>query len=580
MKNNIRITRRNFIKKTAILSGTAALSPVFMGLGKTPEKQNILFIAMDDQNDWIKSFGGHPQAITPNIDKLAARGISFTNAHCAVPICGPSRAALFTGRQPWYTGIYTNDNESLNVVGRQFRTLPQHLRAEGYNTYGAGKVFHGNIATYPEDLFTEYGPGYNQFQPLTSKESSYSDAEFNSPVDKALLTHVVDRGPGKLKATFPLNKMPRERRLGSRKIESFDWGPLPVEDSEMDDYKTADWAINKLTQPQDKPFFLAAGFYRPHMPFFIPQKYYDMYPPDKIQLPVIQENDLDDIPLVARDFALKAYSAGTHKNVMDHDQWREAVACYLACITFVDDQVGRIIQALDESPYRDNTTIVLWGDNGWHLGEKEHWGKFTGWEESTRVPLVIVPPAGRSGEFAVGNECRQPVSLIDLYPTMMAINNISSPAELDGKSLLPVLTDPQMDYSDYAITTFGRANHTIRTEKWRYTRYYDGSEELYDLSQDANEYRNLAGLDNFDALKQELGKRMPAYENVDYFIRMGFWKAVIYKDRKNTELFYFEDNHAVPEEINVYDGNREVVDKMLDYIKRYSISEKYISIPE
>ena len=576
----MKITRRSFIKHTAILSGTAVLPPALFAFNKTPEKQNILFIAMDDQNDWIKSFGGHPQAKTPNIDKLAARGIRFTNAHCAVPICGPSRAALFTGRQPWHTGIYTNDKESLNVVGRQFRTMPQQLRAEGYNTFGAGKVLHGNINSYPDDLFTEFGPGYNQFQPLTSKEASYTDEEFNSSIDKAYLTHVVDRGPGKLKATFPLNKMPRERRLGSRKIESFDWGPLPVADEEMDDYKTADWVIDKLNQPHEKPFFLAAGFYRPHIPLYIPQRYYDMYPPDKIQLPDVQENDLADIPVVGRDFALKAYSAGSHKNVTDHGQWREAVACYLACITFVDDQVGRLIDALDESPYRDNTTIVLWGDNGWHLGEKDHWGKFTGWEESTRVPLIIVPPKNKSEEFAVGTECRQPVSLIDLYPTMMTINSMPVSGDLDGKSLLPLLSSPQKKIRDHVISTFGRGNHSIRSEKWCYTHYYDGSEELYDLSKDPNEYNNLAGIEEFDPIKQELKNKIPAYGNIDYFVSMGFWKAVIYKNRQNTELYYFEDNRAVPEEENVYQNHPEIVEKMLKYISDNSIPGKFLSIPE
>ncbi len=544
------------------------------------EKQNILFIAIDDQNDWIGCFGGHPQVKTPNIDRLAENGIRFTNAHCAVPICGPSRAALFTGRQPWHTGVYVNDNESLEVVGRKFTTLPQQLRAAGYNTFGAGKVFHGSMQRYPPDIFTEYGPGYNQFQPLSSKEARYTDDEYNSPVDKKYLTHVVDRGPGKLKAVFPLNQMPRERRLGSRKIESFDWGPLPVEDEEMDDYKTADWVIEKLSVKHDRPFFLAAGFYRPHIPLYIPQKYYDMYPPDKVHLPGFLEDDLKDIPPVGKDFALIAYSAGSHKNVIDHDQWREAVTCYLACITFVDQQVGRIVKALEESPYRDNTTVVLWGDNGWHLGEKEHWGKFTGWEESTRIPLIIVPPKKRANEFASGAECTRPVSLIDLFPTMIELNNIPLMDRLDGKSLIPLLVDPAQNYSAYAISTFGRGNHSIRTEKWRYTRYYDGSEELYDLDQDPGEYINLAQMDRHEKLKLELKTRMPDHDEVAYFVNMGYWKAVIYKDRSKSELFDFRDNQAVPEEKNVYHEHPEIMEKMLTFIKENNISEKYLSIPE
>jgi arylsulfatase A-like enzyme len=571
---------RNIKKTVLIIVIGLILSLLFISCGKSPEKQNILFIAMDDQNDWIQCFGGHPQVKTPNIDKLAARGVRFTNAHCAVPICGPSRAALFTGRQPWNTGIYTNDKESLRAVGRQFKTLPQALIENGYNTFGAGKVFHGPINQYPEGLFTEHGPRYNQFQPLTFEEANYTDDEFNSTVDKVTLTHTVDRGPGQLQAVFPLNKMPRERRLGSKKIESFDWGPLPVGDSEMADYQTADWAIERLNRKHDKPFFLAAGFYRPHIPLYIPQKYYDMYPPDKIQLPEILENDLADMSEVARDFALKAYSAGSHKNVLDHNQWREAVACYLACVTFVDAQVGRIIEALDNSPYRDNTTIVLWGDNGWHLGEKEHWGKFAGWEESTRIPLVIVPPGSRSNDFANDKECRQPVSLIDLYPTMIAINNLTIPDNLDGKSLVPFLQNPDRKYRDHVISTFGRGNHSVRSEQWRYTRYYDGSEELYNSKEDPNEFNNLAGLEQFENKKLELQKKLPAHDNIDHFISMGNWKAVIHKIREESELYNFKDNQAVPEEKNVYADNPEIIDKMLTYIASNKITGKYLSIPE
>ena len=576
----MKITRRKFIIKIAILSGTVLLCQALISCVDRPEKQNILFIAMDDQNDWIQCFGGHPQVKTPNIDKLAAMGTRFANAHCAVPICGPSRASLFTGTQPWNTGIYTNSVAELKAVGTRFITLPQELIENGYNTYGAGKVFHGPIDRYPEGIFTEHGPKYNQFQPLTFEEARYTDEEFNSGVDKVYLTHTVDRGPGQLQAVFPLNKMPRERRLGSTKIESFDWGPLPVSDAEMADYQTADWAIDKLNKKHDKPFFLAAGFYRPHIPLYIPQKYYDMYPPDEIQLPEFLENDLDDISGVGQDFALKAYSAGSHKNVMDHNQWREAVACYLACVTFVDEQVGRIIKALDESAYRDNTTIVLWGDNGWHLGEKEHWGKFSGWEESTRIPLIIVTPNNRKSQFIQGAECTQPVSLIDLYPTMLAINGIQVRPELDGKNLVPLLQDPGQKYQDYVISTFGRGNHSIRTEQWRYTRYYDGSEELYKSLEDPNEFENLAGINRFEMIKLELQNKLPVHESIDYFVSMGYWKAVIHKERQNSELYNFEDNRAVPEEKNMYADNPEIIDKMLAYIAKNKITKKYLSIPE
>jgi arylsulfatase A-like enzyme len=470
--------------------------------------------------------------------------------------------------------------EELKAVGRQFKTLPQELIENGYNTFGAGKVFHGPIDRYPEGMFTEHGPRYNQFQPLTFEEARYTDKEFNSGIDKVYLTHKVDRGPGNLQVTFPLNKMPRERRLGSRKIESFDWGPLPVSDEEMSDYQTADWVINKLKLNHDKTFFLAAGFYRPHIPLYIPQKYYDMYTVDEVLLPEYLENDLADMSAVGKDFALKAYSAGSHKNVIEHDQWKEAVACYLACVTFVDAQVGRIIEALDKSPYRDNTTIVLWGDNGWHLGEKEHWGKFAGWEESTKIPLILVPPQKIRGDYQKDVECNQPVSLIDLYPTIMEINNIPVRNNLDGKSLLPIMMDPDQKVQDHIISTFGRGNHSIRTENWRYIRYYDGSEELYNLKKDPNEFQNLVGNNKYSKIKNDLKEKMPNENNIDYYVNMGVWKAIIHKDREKSIVYNFQDNRAVPEEKNVLKKHPEIMEKMLTYISSNKITKKYISISE
>ena len=570
-------SKPNFLKTTTFLI-IVMLSSFALGCSAKPATQNVLFIAIDDLNDWIGCLGGHPQARTPNIDRLAKRGTIFTNAHCAVPICGPSRATVFTGKQPWNTGIFTNENEALKKIGRDFQTLPQSLSNAGYNTYGAGKLLHGNMRLYPENLFTEFGPSFQKWRPFTTEETLYTDEEFNSSVDRSLLTHKVDRGPDKLNVTFPLNNLPRERRLGHRRIDSFDWGGLPVEDSEMGDYETAEWAIQKLKRKQEKPFFLGVGIYRPHIPLFVPGKYYDMFPPDEVQLPKILENDLDDLSHVGKDFALKAFTAGSHKNVVEHDQWREAVSCYLACIAFVDAQIGRVLDALEHSAYRDNTTIVLWSDHGWHLGEKEHWGKFTGWEESTRIPLIIVPAKENRSHYVIGTECNKPVSLIDLYPTILELLNLPEENNLDGQSLTPFLKNPEAEISSHAISTFGRGNHSVRTEKWRYIRYYDGSEELYDVKRDPDEFYNLAGDHQFDEIKQELVKKLPAYDDVQYFVSMGYWKAIICRDRDKTELFNFNDNKALPEEKNVAAEHPEIIKAMFQYIQKNQIRKKYVSI--
>jgi len=571
------LSRRNFIKKSSLLFAMVSTMP-WIACDTKYTKQNILFIVIDDLNDWIGCLNGHSQSITPNIDRLAKQGILFTNAHCPAPVCGPSRAAIFTGRQPWNTSVFTNsDKDALRKIGREFPTLMQSLKKIGYNTFGAGKLLHGNIDMYPkEELFTEYGPRYNKWQPFNNEEIKYTDEEFSSATDKSLLFHKVDR----LNVKLPLNKMPRERNIGSRNIDSFDWGALPVSDSEMSDYNSAKWAIQMIKQKHDNPFFLGVGFYRPHIPLYVPQKYYNLFNSNKVELPKVLENDLDDLPLVARDIALKEYTAGTHKNVIKHNQWQEAVTCYLACVAFVDAQIGRILDALEKSQYRDNTIIVLWSDNGWHLGEKKHWGKFTGWEESTHVPLIIVPAKNSSKDYAIGHKCDKPVSLLDLYPTILDLLHLPKESYLDGKSLVPLLKNPQANFANHVITTFGRGNHTICTEKWRYVHYYDGSEELYDIKKDPNEFYNLAYNPKYNKIKQELKSKLPKYDDVNYFVSMKYWKAVIYKNRNKTELFNFKDNKAVPEENNVAAKYPEIIDTMLQYIHENGIKEKYVSIPD
>lgn len=377
-----------------------------------------------------------------------------------------------------------------------------------------------------------------------------------------------------------MNNMPRERRLGNKEIDSFDWGAFDVDDAEMGDYITAQWGIEKLKQDHDKPFFLGVGIYRPHIPLFVPQKYYDLFPPDKVILPPVLADDLDDLPQVAKDLALKAYSGASHQNVIDHGQWKEAVAHYLACIAFADAQVWRVLDALNKSPYRDNTSIVLLSDHGFHLGEKEHWGKFAGWKESTRVPLIIVPSKNRSKEFALNSKCNSPVSLVDLYPTVLELLNLDQTHALDGKSLVPLLKDPKAESSGFSISTFGRGNHSINTNNWNYIHYYDGNEELYDLNNDPNEYNNLASKIKFEAVLNTFRQKLPAYSDVAHFISMDYWKAVVYNNPAKNELFNFQDNKALSEDKNVAAEHPEVIESMRRYIKDKKLSGKYISIPE
>ena len=469
-----------------------------------PTRTNILFIAIDDLNDWVGFLGGHPQTRTPNMDRLAARGVIFANAHCAAPLCCPSRAAVFSGKHPFHSGVYNNDDD-IRRIAPKLVLLPQHLRAHGYRTLGTGKLLHQKRP----DLFDEYFTPEQRWSPFEAKQASYTPAELPSK-GTANPRHVVTLGDGRPDVVLPLNRMPSERAPNRAAGESFDWGPIDLPDRAWGDTQIADWAIKQLNTAQARPFFLGVGVYRPHIPLFAPAKYFAPFSPEKIQLPPHLAADLDDLGAAARKIALDPMTAGTHAIVMQHDQWKPAVAAYLACVHFVDAQIGRILDALDASPARDNTVIVLWGDHGWHLGEKQHWGKWTGWERAIRVPLAIVPPARDAKKFAAGQTSRQPASLLDLYPTLLDFCGIPTPVGgLDGQSLLPVLREPSRARGRAVVTTFYGEDFSVRDERWRYVRYADGSEELYDHQADPDEWHNLAGDAAQASVKARLARLIP-----------------------------------------------------------------------
>ncbi|MCI0457614.1 MAG: sulfatase [Gemmataceae bacterium] len=450
------------------------------------QRPNVLFIAIDDLNDWVGFLGGHPQVKTPHMDRLAKRGVVFANAHCAAPLCSPSRAAVFSGKQPFHTGVYGNDDNILTVRPPPI-LLSEYFKAQGYRTYGTGKLLHQNDhARYDESFAAE-----QRWSPFTRKQVEYSPEELpTKATDRP--RHVIEQGPGGQRVVLPLNGLPSDRAPRSPAGESFDWGPVDVADGAMGDAKIVDWAAERLRRRHEQPFLLAVGFYRPHIPLFAPKKYFDLYPADAVTLPDTRKDDLNDLGPTARRLALVPDTAGAHATVIRGNQWKPAVAAYLACVSFVDTQVGRLLDALDRSQYADNTVVVLWSDHGWHLGEKQHWGKWTGWERATRVPLAIVPAKGSRERFRPGAVCRQPVGLIDLYPTLLDLCGLPAKADLDGVSLVPQLRDPTAPTRP-ALTTFGEGNYAVRDGRWRLIRYADGSEELYDHRQDPHEWNNLVG---------------------------------------------------------------------------------------
>ena len=467
---------------------------------------NVLFIAIDDLNDWIGCLGGHPQIKTPNMDRLAKRGVLFANAHCAAPACNPSRAAVFSGRMPYHTGVWSNSSPRLPQHRPDLMLLPTAFRKAGYVTLGTGKLLHSGGAN--RILFDEHFNPEQRWSPFDREQVKYTEDELTSKgTDNP--RHVI-RIPGKDPIVLPLNRMPSDRNPTRNDGESFDWGPFDVPDSAMGDAQITDWAIGHIKDGFDKPFFLGVGFYRPHIPLWVPRSYFEPYPIQHVKLPPIKDDDLDDLSEVAKRWAIEPITAGSHATVVRHKQWQAAVAAYLACISFVDFHVGRLLDALDASPYADNTVIVLWSDHGWHLGEKQHWGKWTGWERSTRVPLIIVPPKNRGGEFAKpGAQCPEPVSLIDLYPTLTELCDVPAPARLDGQSLVPLLCDPARKTARAAVTVFDPGNITLRTDRWRYIRYSDGSEELYDHQVDPNEWNNLAKDPKHTTLIHDFRHRTP-----------------------------------------------------------------------
>jgi len=425
------------------------------------DKPNVLFIAVDDLNDWIGVLSGHPQSVTPHIDRLAARGMLFTRCYCAAPACNPSRAALMTGIRPSTSGVYHN-SQPWRAGLPQAVTLPQHFMAHGYRALGSGKIYHGR---FPDP------PSWNTFFPSKTKQK-------------------------------PSDPLPKKRPLnGIPQTAHFDWGPLDVDDSQMGDVQVADWVIQQLGRKQPGPFFLACGIYRPHLPWYVPRKYFDRFDLDGIQLPATRDDDLQDVPAAGIKMARPDRD---HARVLKHKQWPQAVRGYLASISFADTQVGRVLDALDASRYADNTIIVFWTDHGWHLGEKHHWRKFTLWEEATRTPMVIVAPG-----VAGGSRCGQPVNLLDIYPTLIELCGLPPRAELEGVSLSPLLNDATARWDRPSLTTHGRNNHAVRSVRYRYIRYADGSAELYDHDVDPQEWHNLAGQPELKSVQARLAAWMP-----------------------------------------------------------------------
>jgi len=435
------------------------------------EKPNVLFIVIDDQNDWIGPLGGHPMAKTPNLDALAARGTTFLNAHCQSPLCNPSRTSVMFGLRPTNTGIY-----GLAPAPRQHKdlrdriSLPQYFATHGYRTSATGKIYH---------MGTRAGgdPKRPEFDIIGGAGG------------------IGSKPPAKLIPETPMGNHPQ-----------MDWGvwPLNNDDSQKGDYQVATWAEQQLRDaPKDRPFFISAGFFLPHVPCYATQKWFDLYPDDDSVLPPVLTGDRDDTPRFSWYLHWRLPEPRA-KWLVENKQTRNLVRSYLACTSFVDAQIGRLMKTLQQTGHDKDTIVVIWGDNGFHLGEKTITGKNSLWDRSTRVPLIFAGPGVKGGQ-----RVSQPAELLDIFPTLVDLAALPPRNDLDGLSLVPQLRDATAKRERPAITNHNQGNHGVRSERWRYIRYADGSEELYDMHADPYEWQNLAANPEHAAILAEHRKWLP-----------------------------------------------------------------------
>ena len=450
------------------------------------ERPDVLFIAVDDLNNWVGALAGHPQAKTPNIDALAARGMLFTNAHTPGAACLPARTAILTGVSPFNSGIYSQQGdwrENPRLAG--ISTLPRYFKENGYLTLGGGKLFHAHTYTIE---------GFTGQQDYTAWDAYFPSLERQLPDE-----------------VFPAPGQTEGDAIGNG-ISSghFDFYPTLTTDEAMGDGQVVNWVIQQLEATSTGPRFISAGLYRPHLPWYVPQKYFDMHPVEDIILPDYLESDLDDVPPAYADLIGEEPDLDTSTMAWIKERgtrkWQEAVQGYLASVSFTDTMVGDLIDALDTSGRADNTIIVFWSDHGFHLGEKDTWGKMTLWDETTNVPFIIVAP----GITTPGSRSDEVVSTQSIYSTLVELAGLARPDFVDGTSLVPLLRSPEMSWDDVAITTYGDyGNFTVRDDRYRYIVYSNGDEELYDHETDPREWVNLAEVRRYQRIKQELAARIP-----------------------------------------------------------------------
>lgn len=473
---------KNIKLKHVFLGATSVLSAQCFATQAEDSKPNVLFIMMDDMCDWHNYLGGNKQVITPNLDRLAARGVFFSNAYCGAPLSNPSRCSLLTGIPPYISGIYENtgsgnewqDSPQVNSA----LSMPEQFKNNGYKTILSGKIYH----TKPTNAKLN-----QNWDDRTNMDGGY--------------------GPWPSTTTYP----------NSGKWQNIEEWTGP--DTDFPDVVNSKKIIDFLGQSHDKPFFAAMGFYRPHTPYSAPKRYFDMYDADTLQVPANIPDDLDDIPTYAyNNFIKGGISFHNMLSAGDQSLWKERVKAYMACVTFADDRIGMILDALDASPYADNTIIVMIGDNGFHLGQKKRWGKSALWREASHVPMLVV--GTKNGAIPSGKRCDAVVSLLDVYPTLNEICDFPAitPQTVYGKSLQTLLENPSMEWDVPVVTAYLPGNFAIHSNDWSYIRYTNGTEELYSTT-DEDEFYNLAGDSQYDSVKEYMQQFIYQQEETIIYVK-------------------------------------------------------------
>lgn len=451
-------------------------------LGQNKQKPNILFIAIDDLNDWVSPLEGNKQAITPNMEKFTKNGaVVFKNAVAPAPVCGPSRSAILSGFLPSTTGVYGNGHNMLySGIVQENPTLPEYFSLNGYHTLSNGKIFHKHGT---KNGLTDFGAwAYDEFARGRRYNKDKQKNKFVTASKQGVINGV---------------KKPEYKN----KKAKLSWGPTKDTFEETVDYAVADWAKTQLQRDFDKPFFMSVGFIKPHLPWFVPKEFFDMYDVNEIKDIIVKEDDLKDIK--NSKGKQKFRSSAEYKWIKKHNLGKEATRAYLANVSFVDKCLGIVLDALEKSDKADNTIVVVWSDHGWHLGEKLRYLKNTLWSEAIKSPLFVKLPGMKKRIYS-----EETVSLLDLYPTLIQLTNLPEKKNLDGYDFSELLKKPSTNWEHPGVTVSSEGT-SVLTKEYHYIKYLSGAEELYDIQKDPMEWNNLITNSKYKKVVKELKKYVP-----------------------------------------------------------------------